>query len=132
MKKLIFQILASILGICLAVKFVPGVQIKIISGVSEIFGFKITTDWQIFIFLGTILGLINFFIKPVLKIITLPLHFLTLGFSSILINLGIVWLVSLAFEELIFLGFLPLFWTTLLISALNLLFGNIFSKIRRI
>ena len=130
MKKLIFQILASILGICLAVKFIPGVQIGVISGVSEIFGFKITADWQILVSLGIILGLINFFIKPVLKIVTLPLHFLTLGLSSILINLGIVWLVSLAFEEFIFLGFLPLFWTTLLVSALNLLFASFFSKIK--
>lgn len=128
MKKLVSQILASILGIYLAVRFIPGVQIKIIPGVSEIFGFKITADWQVFVILGFILGLANFFIKPILKIVTLPLHFLTLGFSSILINLGIVWLVSLAFEELNFLGFLPLFWTTLLISALNLLFSSILLK----
>ena len=128
MKKLIFQILASILGIYLASQYISGVQIKVIPGASEIFGFKINALWQIIIILGIILGLANFFIKPILKIVTLPLHFLTLGFSSILINLGIVWLVSLAFEELIFLGFLPLFWTTLLISALNLLFSSILLK----
>ena len=128
MKKLILQILASILGIYLASQYISGVQIKVIPGASEIFGFKITANWQVFIVLGIILGLINFFIKPILKIITLPLHFLTLGFSSILINLGIVWLVSLFFEELNFLGFLPLFWTTLLISALNLLFSSFLLK----
>jgi len=127
-KKLISQILASILGFFLATQYILGVGINIIPGGSEIFGFKITVFWQILIILGIILGLTNFFLKPILKIITFPLHFLSLGLSSILINLGIVWLVSLAFEELIFLGFLPLLWTTLLISVLNLLFSTFLLK----
>jgi len=45
-KKLIFQILASILGIYLASQYISGVQIKVIPGASEIFGFKITEIYQ--------------------------------------------------------------------------------------
>ena len=123
MKKLIFQILASILGIYLAVKFIPGVQIMVISGVSEIFGFKITADWQILTSLGIILGLINFFIKPVLKMITLPLRILTFGLFSLVINMVMVWTVDILFHELVIQGIIPLFWTTVIIWGVSLLLG---------
>lgn len=120
MKKLILQIIVSILGIWLAYNFVGGLHLKILTS-SKIFNFQITKIWQLIILIGIFLGLINFFIKPIFKIITLPLHFLTLGISNILINLGIIWFLDWYFKELKFDGFLPLFLTTILISVLNLI-----------
>jgi len=108
--KLFFHIISGILGIFLAIKFVPGVEF---SGAT-----------QILMLAGTILGLVNFFIKPILKIISLPLRILTLGLFSLVINMILVWLVvDVLFPgDLEIKGLIPLFWTTIIIWALNLIF----------
>ena len=74
MNSLILQIIAGILGIFLATKFVPGVILEVVPGQSSLFGIEFTAPWQILLLVGSVLGLINFFMKPVLKMITLPLR----------------------------------------------------------
>ena len=111
MSKLIFQIIAGILGLWLATKFVPGVEF---SG-----------SLQALCLAGLVLGLINFFIKPILKLITLPIRILTLGLFSLVINIAIVWLVAdvLFPGDLEIHGLLPLFFTTLIIWLVSLFLG---------
>jgi putative membrane protein len=114
MVKLIFQAIAGTLGLWLAVKFVPGVEF-----VGEI---------KYLIIAGVVLGLINFFIKPLLKILTLPLRVLTLGLFSLIINMAIIWAVDVIFPELIIQGLIPLFWTTLIVWAISIFLGFYPSK----
>jgi len=111
MFKLIFQIIAGILGLWLSVRFVPGVEF--------------TGSWQTLLLAGVIFGLINFFIKPILKIITLPLRILTFGLIGLVINILIVWLVAdvLFPGELEINGILPLFWTTVIIFVVSYFLG---------
>ena len=111
MSKLILQIIAGILGLWLATKFVPGVEF---SG-----------SLQALCLAGLVLGLINFFIKPILKLITLPIRILTLGLFSLVINIAIVWLVAdvLFPGDLEIHGLLPLFFTTLIIWLVSLFLG---------
>jgi putative membrane protein len=123
MRNLFWQILVSILAIFLAVKFVPGVTLHVIPGKSIYFGIKFTQDWQILIFVGIVLGLINFFIKPILNLITLPLRILTLGFFSLIINTVIIFFVDVFFPELEISGISALFFTSLIIWVLNLFFN---------
>lgn len=123
MTKLFLQIIAGILGIFLATKFVPGVSLEIIPGQSSLFGIEFTAAWQILVLVGCVLGLINFFLKPVLKIITLPLRILTFGLFSLVINMGIIWVVDILFLELVISGIIPLFWTTVIIWLISLLLG---------
>jgi len=123
MTKLFLQIIAGILGIFLATKFVPGVSLEIIPGQSSLFGIEFTAAWQILVLVGGVLGLINFFLKPVLKIITLPLRMLTFGLFSLVINMGIIWIVDVLFLELVIAGIQPLFWTTVIIWLISLLLG---------
>lgn len=118
MNSLILQIIAGILGIFLATKFVPGVSLEVIPGQSSLFGIDFTASWQILLLAGSVLGLINFFIKPVLKMITLPLRILTFGLFSLVINMLMVWLVDIIFPELIIPGIIPLFWTSLIVWGL--------------
>jgi len=108
--KLFFQIIAAILGIFLATKFIPGVEF---SGSVEIL-----------LLAGGILGLVNFFIKPILKAISLPLRILTFGLFSLIINMVLVWIVvDILFPEALEIrGLTPLFWTTVIVWALNLIF----------
>ena len=107
MWRLILQIAAGILGIWLAQRFVPGVEF--IGPIQTLF------------VAGLILGLINFFIKPILKIITLPLRILTFGLFSLVINMGIVWVVTdiLFPTDLEIQGIVPLFWTTVIVWGLS-------------
>ena len=109
--KLIFQIIAGILSFWLAVKFVPGVEF-----VGEI---------KYLLLAGAFLGLINFFIKPILKIITLPLKVLTFGLFGFIINMVIVWAVDIFFPELIIAGLIPLFWTTVIVWGVSYLSGTL-------
>lgn len=111
MGKLILQIIAGIGGLWLATKFVSGVEF--------------TGSLQTLGLAGIILGLINFFIKPILKIITLPLRILTFGLFTLVINMVIVWVVAdvLFPAELEIHGIIPLFWTTVIIWAVSLLLG---------
>lgn len=108
MRRLILQIIAGILGLWLAIRFIPRVEFA--------------DSWQILILAGLVLGLINFFIKPILKVITLPLRILTFGLFSLVINMGTVWIVTLIFPEIKISGILSLFLTSLIIWGLNLLF----------
>jgi len=105
--RLLLAIISGVLGLWLADKFVTGVDF--------------TGDWKILLLAGLILGLINFFIKPILKLITLPLRLLTLGLFGLLINIGVVWAVDIIFTELIITGVTPLLWTTLIVWGLGIL-----------
>lgn len=109
MANLIFQVIGGILSFWLAVKFVPGVEF-----VGEI---------KYLIMAGAFLGLINFFIKPILKIITLPLRVLTFGLFGLVINMGLIWFVNIIFPELIIQGLVPLFWTTLIVWLVGYFLG---------
>jgi len=112
MKRLIFQILAAIFGLFLATKFLPGV--------------RFTESWQILILAGLILGLVNFFLKPILKLVTLPLRILTFGLFTLVINIVLVWIVDLIFPQLKISGISNLFLITIFIWSLNFLFQFLF------
>lgn len=46
------------------------------------------------IYVALAMGFLNSFVKPILKIISLPITFLTLGLFSLVINVGLVYLVE--------------------------------------
>lgn len=127
MSKLLSQIVAGIIGLWLAVWFVPGITLRIFSD-SSFFGFPLTQVWQVIILLGVIIGLVNFFVKPILKAITLPLRILTLGLFNLVINLIIIWAVDLLFNEITIPWFWPLAWTTLIIFALSVIASKVFER----
>ncbi len=103
---LVLQIIGSILGLWLAIILIPGIEFH--------------ADIQYLIMAGTFLGLINFFIKPVIKLITLPLRVLTLGFFSLIINMALIWFIDAIFPELIIPNLLSLLYITLIIWLVGL------------
>jgi len=96
MRKLLSQVAGAGIGLWLVTLFVPGVVVKVFPD-SNFFGFQLTALWQIFLLLGIILGLLNYFVKPVLKIISLPLEILTLGLFSIAMNMALLWFLDFFF-----------------------------------
>jgi len=127
MRKLLSQIIAATLGLWLVTMFVHGVVIRTYP-TSNFFGFPLTAQWQIILVLGIVLGLLNYFLKPLLKTLALPIEIITLGLFTIVINMALIWVLDMMFDELSIPLFLPLLYTTLIIWGLNIIFGFFLAK----
>jgi putative membrane protein len=62
-------------------------------------GVEVTTDTtsdkvRTLLLVAAIFGVVNAFIKPVLKLLTLPLFILTLGLFTFILNAFLLWLTS--------------------------------------
>lgn len=53
-----------------------------------------TGGWKFFLIAGLIFGILNTIVKPFLKLLSLPLIFLTAGIFMIVLNAFILWLVK--------------------------------------
>lgn len=127
MRRLLSQVIAATAGLWLATMFVSGVVIRAYP-TSNFFGFSLTAQWQIIALLGIVLGLLNFFLKPLLKTLALPLEIITLGLFTVVINMGLIWLLDKMFDELYVPLFLPLLYTTLIIWGSNIIIGLFLGK----
>ncbi len=123
MKRLLIYIVSATLGLFGATMFVPGVQVVLYAN-SGFFGFNLTAIWQIYLLLGILLGLLNFFVKPILDIITLPIRIITLGLFSFLVNMALVFAIDIMFKELSAPLLFPLLWTTLVIWIITFLLSR--------
>lgn len=115
--KLLLNIIAGILGLFLSIKLSQSQAIGFIKGI------EYNGPIAIVLITGGFLGLANFFIKPALKIISLPLRILTLGLFSLIINMLLVWIVVDICSPIEIKGIISLFWTTVIIWFLNLILG---------
>lgn len=127
MRKLLSQIIAAAAGLWLAELFVPGVEITPYPD-SNFFGIPLSSQWQIILVLGVVLGLLNYFLKPLLKIIALPLELITLGLFTIVINMALIWFLGASFDELNVPLVLPLLYTTVIIWALGIIINFFLNK----
>ena len=113
--KFIVQILVNAIAIFLADYLLPG--------------FVFEGDILTLIIAGLVLGLINVFVRPILKIISTPLIIFTLGLFIIIINIIMLWILDYLVSDLSITGFWTYFWGVLIISAINIVFGT--GKINR-
>jgi uncharacterized membrane protein YvlD (DUF360 family) len=120
--KLFWRIIAGILSLFLANRFIAGVSLEILPE-SSFLGINLSEYWHILVVIGSILGIINFFIKPIINSIASPLKFLTLGLFPILLNMAIIWFVDILFLELNITGLTPLFLTTVIVWLTNFFLG---------
>jgi putative membrane protein len=81
--------------------------------------------WPWLILAGAVLGLINFLIKPVVKIISLPLIWLTLGLFTIVINVLMLYLAARIVGVLVIDTWIAAFWAVIVISAINFLASSL-------
>ena len=113
--KLIIQILTNSIAVFVAAKIVSG--------------FTLAEDSFITLLtIGFIFGLINFFIKPILKLISLPVILFTFGLFTIVINVAMLLLLDYIVPELIISGLGAAFWGTIVISAVNFFIGGTVKK----
>lgn len=107
---------------------------KIIAGIAgiglSVYFFKpeVIYDGQIetILLVGTILGLLLFFVKPILSFITFPLRVITLNVFSLVIVGLLVWLLDtfLPAEKFQIINFYGLVKTTLIVWVSELLLAS--------
>lgn len=91
MKKILRAALFNSIAIYLASQLIEGVSYS--------------EDIKILVLAGIALTLANYIVKPVIKIVTLPINFITLGFFSWVIDVFILYLVILFVPEFSVAGF---------------------------
>ena len=74
MTKILIRWLIVTLAVFLAAQIVPGITVENASG------------WITYAIVALVLGLVNAFVRPLLKILTCPLIILTLGLFTLVIN----------------------------------------------
>lgn len=81
----------------------------LVSGVSYV-------SWQALVIFALVLAALNTFVKPIIKIITLPINIITLGLFTLVINTGLVLLASKLVNGFAVTGFLSAFLFALVIA----------------
>ena len=92
---------------------------KIISGIS------VDPIWTALI-VGACLTLFNMFVKPIIKILTLPINLLTLGLFSLVINGAIFWYLGTLIKGFTVSTFYAGFIGALIVSIINWLLSKVF------
>ena len=70
-----------------------------------------------------VLGVLNAFVKPLLRLISLPFIILTLGFFLLVINALLLWLTSKLVHGFHVDGFWPAVWASLVVSLVSMFLG---------
>lgn len=106
MSILLVRIIANGLGLLVAQWLVPG--------------FVMNGSLKEYLLAALVLALLNLLVKPILKLISLPLIVLTLGLFTIVINALMLWLVDYQFAFMVIHSYTALFLATLVIAGVNL------------
>ena len=119
--KLLIRWVVSTLALFAAAYFVPGIRVED------------PNAWMVYAMMALILGLVNAFVRPLLKLLSCPLIILTLGIFVLVIN-GASFLLAARIAEILGVGFyVDDFWSALLgaliVSVISIFF-NIFLKDR--
>lgn len=105
MKSFVVKTLINAVAIWIAAWLVDGIAL---SGGST--GHKILTA----VLVALVFGVVNWLIKPVVKLLSLPLFILTLGLITFVINALMLWLTSWASDQLKLDFHVNGFWSALL------------------
>ena len=82
----VIRVLINAIALIAAVKLVPHVQF--------------TGDWWQLLLLAAIFGVINAYIKPIVKLLSLPLNLITFGLIGFVINTALVMLAAAVSQSL--------------------------------
>ncbi len=107
-------IILNVIAIVLAAYWIPGFLLT--GGVIE---------W---LKLGVILAVLNFLLKPILRLLLGPVIVLTLGLGLIAVNMFILYLLDISSSNLSIQGVPALFYAALLIGIFNFVFHFVTKK----
>src|SRR3954453_5880575 len=90
MVELVVRILINALALLVAVKVLP----------SNLLSFNWGDDWWKLIVVGLVFALVNSYIKPIVKALSMPIGLLTLGLVAFVINAAMLLIVAWASGQL--------------------------------
>lgn len=126
--RFLLHIISGILALGIADKFVEGVEFIGPFFILPTSFEKVEEFFGTLVFVGGFLGFLNYFVKPILNLIALPLRIITLGLFSLIISIFLVWIVDLLFLELVIPNPSDLILTTLILWILTLFIFALFPK----
>jgi putative membrane protein len=83
--------------------------------------------WTVII-AAAVFGVLNTILKPILRLITLPLALLTLGLAWFFVSLFMLWLTVLLVPKFDIDGFWNYVWATVVIWLLNVVVDGLLSR----
>ena len=101
---------------------VLGITGWILSGVS-FNGSGWTLIWAALVF-----GLLNTILKPIVKLLTLPLAIVTLGIAWFFVSMLMLWLTDLIIGAFDIDGFWNYVWATIIVWAVNVVLDALFRR----
>jgi len=110
--KIILLVISNAIALYIADRLIPG--------------FSIETNYIGFLKIGAVLGLINTIIRPVLKLLSLPLILLSFGLFSIIINIFLLYITSNFFPFFTIDSLLAGILGLIVISIVNSIITGIF------
>lgn len=103
----IYHLIISIIAVLIGAYVIPGVSVTPVSA----------------LVLVVLLGVINMFFKPIIRLLTLPLNILTLGLFSLVVNAGIIMFLAMVIPNFHVATFWTAFFFSLLVSLVSAFFG---------
>ena len=83
-------------------------------------GFVLAAGWDVLIIGALVLATLNIFVRPVLKIITTPLIWITLGLFNLVINMLILWMTDQILLQLTITDLKTLFLVSIITAIANI------------
>jgi putative membrane protein len=109
------------------------VAVLIVDGLD--FSFDSEQAWLKFVVVALIFGLVNTFVKPILKLLTLPITMVTLGLFLLVINALMLLLTGWISDQLdlgfVVDGFLPALLGAVVVSIVGFLLSMVIGATRR-
>lgn len=99
MVDLLVKVLINAIGVWVAVLVVPQIHFAAADQLTRLSG-----DWWKVLVVALILALVNTYLKPILKVLSLPITLMTMGLFAFILNAVMLLLVALVSEQL-HLGF---------------------------
>ena len=111
MKKLTINLLVSVLSLFIVSKLIDSMYIGSLKAL---------------ILLSIVLGVLNFTVKPLMKLFSLPITFLTLGLFSLVINAVVLKLGFFLVADAYLNGFISAIGASILLSIANTMLSSLF------
>ncbi len=90
-------------------------------------GINLTEEIPLIVLVALIFGLVNIFIRPLVKLLSLPLTIITLGLFALVINTAMLGLTAALTENLQIDGFWSAFLGALIISVVSAILNGVLS-----
>jgi putative membrane protein len=104
MLKLILHVVATAGALLLIAQYIPGISVE-----------SFTTA----IIVALVWGLLGITVKPILKLLTLPINILTLGLFSFVLNAFLFWAMSAFVPGFEVSGFIPALEGSIILSIVS-------------